>query len=339
MGCDSSSAQAYESCGAPAQGLYSYPGGTGGFPGFDDNQYAIVARRNKPAGAPASFAAVCEAMLRARGIIYWKNNPGDCPAPVGASGFGSGQIVGLSGHAASGILGGLGAAGVLSGPATLGIGTAVSLAVAGITDIFAHHAQAVANEQSTICQVAGYFNPLVKQLDSAVATGQISPSQGISYMQQICQQAASGLAGIMKSCNAACVYQGVLRAFADLASYFYPAIAPAAPIQARPGQAPDGAGTLPGGVLVTSGNAAPAPPVRTLPANTYAPTVPNSSRAITSPYNLPGPLNTSSYLNTGYNQQTGQSAQAMPVSPVDWTMWAAIATIIVAIIAVIGILR
>jgi hypothetical protein len=325
------SAQAYESCGV-AQGLLDYPGA----PVPDDSQYRLVALRNKPAGAPQDFPAVCEAMLRARGLIYWKNNPGDCGAPPPPQGFSSGQIVGLSGAAASGVVGGLGAVGTISGAATLGISTAVTLAVAGIESVFAHHAQAVANEQATICAVAGYFNPLIRQIDAAVRSGQISPSQGVTYMQQVAQQAINGLAGIVKTCNASCVYQAILKAHIDFANYFYNAIAPSQIYPNNPGSAPTTYGTPPGGVTANGTMPNPAPPVRATAANVYAPAIPNSSPPLISNALLPGPSNTSSYLNTGYNQQTGQSAQAADVPPVNWSMWAALAAIVAAFVAVLS---
>src|ERR671922_2803050 len=109
-GCPTTTVEAHENCGAPPMGLAGYPGPFSS-PQLD-NQYKVVAQRNKPSGAPSSFLVACEASLRARGIIYYKTNPGDCPRPTGpSSGIGGGQIVGLSGMAASGAIGGLGAAG------------------------------------------------------------------------------------------------------------------------------------------------------------------------------------------------------------------------------------
>lgn len=322
---------AWENCAGVPQGLLSYPG-LGAY-NFSDSQYGIVALRNRPTGTNANFPAICEANLRARGLIYYKKTPGDCGGGSAApGGFTSGQIVGLSGTASSGIVGGLGAAGVLSGPATLGIGTAVSLAVAGIEAVFQHHAQAVANEQATICAVANYFNPIVKQIDKAVATGAISPDEGITYMRQVTQQAISGLQSIYKVCNAACYYIGYLRAHADLVTSLYPALAPAPSLGAQaPGSAPATFGTPPGGVP-DSGPTPPPPPIRATLGNTYAPAGPSALGSLAPPLTpnkllpsgntvsgTPGSLawtgsgSPSDYLNQGYNQQTGQSAQAADV--------------------------
>lgn len=331
-GCSTSSAQAYEDCGAPAQGLFAYPGPP--FPSDVQSQYSIVALRNKPSGAPSGFSAVCEACLRSRGLIYWKTSPGDCPAPVAPSGFTSGQIVGLSGNAASGVIGGLGAVGAISGAATLGIGAAVSFAVSGLEELFTHHAQAVATEQQTICAVAGYFNPLLKQIDTAVSSGEISADQGVTYVKQVANQASSGLAGILKSCNAACVYQAILRAHADFAAYLYPRITPISMISASaPGSAPITPNNPPGAVPDSGASV----PIRSTAGNTYAPSIPGSAPNLTANSLLPG-SNAPDNLNAGYIQQTGQSAGLADVPPkgINWTVIAAIASVAVAFVTLLS---
>lgn len=321
MSCSQTTAQAWEDCAGSAQGLLPYPGYTGLPSGFD-NLYTIVATRNRPSGTNSGFMVGCVASLRARGLIYMKKNPGDCGTPLGVPGFSSGQIVGLSGQAASGVIGGIGAAGVLTGPATLGIGTAVSLAVSGIESIFAHHAQAVANEQSTICAVVNYFNPLVKALDQAVASGQITPDQGVTYMRQVTQQAINGLQGIYKKCNAACYFIGYLRAHADFASSLYPILSPTPSGLAAqaPGTPPATFGMPPGGVPDAGASA----PLRSTsdPSFAYQPAILGSSPNLTQNRLLPSgnSASTVDYLNAGYNQQTGASAQAADVPSISLSL-------------------
>lgn len=316
------SVQAFESCGATAMGLLAYPGVA--IP--DDSQYALSASRSKPAGSTSYYAMLAEACLRARGLIYFKVNPGDCGAPNPANGFTNVQIVGLAGTAASGVTGGLAAAGAISGAATFGIGAAVSVAVAGIEAIFQEHAIAVANEQATLCKVANYFNPLVGQIDAAVRSGAITPSQGIAYMNQICNTAQQGLDSITKPCNAACVYSAICQAFSDFANYFYNVIAPPQTFAPQaPGAAPSAAGSLPGGVPSTAYNVAPPPPVRSAPENTYAPAIPNTAVAIGAPL-------------LGYNQPSGQAAQATDVPPPTpvFSSWLVPALVVAAVAIVIG---
>jgi len=335
----------YEDCGAPPMGLAAYPGLP--VPRNVEAQYSIVALRNKPARAPSDFPIACEACLRARGILYWHRLAGDCGQPVPLTRSSGGQIVGLSGSAASGVIGGLGAVGALTGAVTFGIGTAITVAVGAIEEIFSNHAQAVKREQDTICSVANFFNPVVAKIDQAVRIGAISATQGMTFMRQICDQSIQGLSSIEKACNAACVYIGILKAHKDFAQSLYPAIAPKESISANdPGGAPDYFGTPPGGVNASSntfGNAAPPPPIRSLPENTYAPAGPSPSGlfapSLTPNRLLPsgcvmefgGIFCQSDYLNKGYNQPTGQEAQAADVPTlgnVNWAMWGAIAAIV-----------
>jgi hypothetical protein len=340
-GCQTSAGvAAYENCGAGPMGLQPY-GAIGN--GNIDAWIAAAVAQSKPSGAPSDYSVSCAANVRARGIIYYHSTPGDCGAPQATSGITTPQIVGLSGAASSGVVGGLGVAGVIGGAATLGITAAITVAVGALEAIFAHHAQAVANEQATICQVINYFNPIVARLDAAVRSGVISSDEGITYLSQVAASARNGLAGIMKTCNASCVYQGTLQAHIFFAKNFYPAIAPVSIFPQAPGNPPDGYGTPPGGVTVTGNNPPPPPPIRSLPSNTYAPAGPSpialgdgSAPAIQSNSQIPGNPLASDYLNLGYNQQTGQSAQAadLPNSTINWTIVAAVVGIVALFILV-----
>lgn len=337
------SIQAYQNCEAPAEGLLPYPG-MPGLTGDVDAQYDIVSTRNTPGGLTtvaqkALFKVGCVASLRARGLLYSKATPGDCGRPSSmVQGFSSGQIAGLSGTAASGVIGGLGAAGVLSGAATLGIGTAVTLAVAGISEIFSHHAQAIANEQSTICSVANYLNGLIQQIDAEVASGRITYDQGVTYMKQITNQALTGLSSIASGTNAAVWFSGTVRAHADFASWLYPRISPAFMAAQAPGSSPSTPNNPPGAVPDAGATAPlrsmpdpgyayqPAIPPGSVPAlGNAAPIVRSSAPPLTPNSILPSGVpygNPSDYLNIGYNQQTGQSAQYADVPPTttNWTL-------------------
>lgn len=341
-GCPSTSVQAYEDCGAVgAPGV----GTLAKYNSLDPNAAAIKAAvaASTPPGADSSYAIVCEAMLRSGGLLYWKNNPGDCPAPTAPGGISSGQIAGLSGQAATGALSGIQAAGVISGPLTLGIGTAITSAVSAIESIFAHHAQAVADEQSTICGVAGYFNQAKQQIDNAVRSGQISPDAGVTYLTQVANQAKSGLSSIVKTCNAACYFQGFLQAFINYSRTWYDYISPSNMVFAQaPGGPPTSYGTPPGGVTTSPANPAPPIPIRASAASVYAPAGPNASGVTAPPLTantvLPGNANAADYLNLGYNQPTGQSAGEadVPPSSINWNMIAAIAAVVLLLITLMN---
>lgn len=322
MACQTSTGvAAYENCGIQlVPGLAPYNSN-------DPNAAAIRAAvaQSKPTGAPSDYAIAAEACLRAGGILYWTATGAPCQFPSVSGGVTSGQIIGLSGSASSGIIGGLGAAGIIGGAATLGITAAISLAVAGIETIFANHAAAVANENHTICMVAGYFNGAKAQIDNAVRSGQISSDAGVTYLTQVANQAKSGLASIMKTCNASCVYGGILQAFINFSRTWYDSIAPAIPQAQAPAGPPTYYGTPPGGVTTSPGTPAPPQPIRSLPGNTYLPAGPSTiggqlpSAPLTSNQLIPGNPNASDWLNLGYNQPTGQAAQGADL-PNTWVV-------------------
>lgn len=337
MACQTSTGVAgYENCGAPGMGLASYNPSD---PLAAQIKAAVM--QSQPSGAPSDYPIAAEACLRAGGILYWHQTPGDCQTGPGAPGITSGQITGLSGSAASGVIGGLGAAGVIGGAATLGIGAAVAVAAGAIETVFANHAAAVANEQQTICSVALYFNTAKKQVDAAVRSGQITSDAGAAYLTQIANQAISGLAGIMKVCNAACVYQGILRAFINFSHPWYDSIAPTnIPVANAPGGPPTFYTTNPAGVTATPASPPPQPPLRSIanPVVVYSPAGPGTTGPtapnLISNNLLPGNPLASDYLNRGYNQPTGQAAQGADVPNVtvvpSWFLPAVIVVVVVA---------
>jgi hypothetical protein len=229
---------------APACGLPS----SNFVPSEFQAQCSTVAARHVPSGAPSDFVTVCTASLIARGIIYFKSTPGDCPQPT-QLGITDAQITGLAGSAASaGAQIGLSVAGIASmaGAVLPGIGVAVT----AISAIFNAHAQAVANEQATICAVAGIINQVFATYDSAVRRGLISPSTAYAGMQTYLNQVNGQLQSIYKSCNASCVYQGILAAHADFVESYYPQIAPPQISAHAPTAAPATiVPTSPGGVV------------------------------------------------------------------------------------------
>lgn len=197
------------------------------------DQAETCATQAKPSGAPSDFVTACTAAILARGIIYYKNAPGDCGSPTAI-------VPGETQEIASGISA---MAGAIPLP---GIGSFVN-AIVGIFG--ASHTAAVQTEQSTICQVAGVINQCFAYYDAQVRSGTISPSTAIAGMQAYIAQVSEQLQTIEKPCNAACVYQGQLAAQVLFLNYYYPAIAPADIFSSAPGAAPSQLGTAPGGVI------------------------------------------------------------------------------------------
>lgn len=201
-------------------------------------QCASLAQKHIPAGAPPNFETVCTASLIARGIIYFKQSPGDCgtPTKIDFSDVGAVQSI------ANGIT-------AMAGASLPGIGQAVKI----ISDIFAQHDIAVANEQKTICSVANTLNSVINYYDRLVSAGSISPSTAYAGMQNYLSQVNGKLQTIEKQCNAACVYSGIISAHSDFVQIYYPVLAPVGFFSHAPGAAPSFFGTTPGGVIQVGG--------------------------------------------------------------------------------------
>jgi len=170
-------------------------------------------------------------------MIYWKSNPGDCGSATHVDLSGA-QTVGQVGSAVSGIAS-------MAGASLPGIGVAVQ----AIESIFAHHAQAVANEQATICSVLGVMNQVFRYYDQQVRSGIISPSTAYAGIQNFISQVTAKLQTIYKVCNSACVWIGVLQAHSDFVEVYYPQIAPSQLSAHAPGAPPSVYGGSPGGII------------------------------------------------------------------------------------------
>jgi hypothetical protein len=94
----------------------------------------------------------------------------------------------------------------------------VVMAAGGILDLIgaitAHHAQAVTNEQTILCQAVPAANAALAQVMTDVQSGTYSAAQGAQYLAQIVSAFKSAVAPITKSCNEACGLTKELEAIA-----------------------------------------------------------------------------------------------------------------------------
>ena len=203
-----------------------------GLPGFNASDpyarvYPVVLKRNTPAGVNVtSFMTQGEAFLRARTIAYMKSKPGDCGGtyiPQGSNALQAVKISQASLGGASAIAGAVGATtlSAVLGPVTLGL----SLGAIPFTLIEAHHAQAVTTEQQTLCQVTIAWNQTAGAIEAALRANQISERDADNYIENLADNMFQGLDRIKKVCNAACYYQGFIRAYQDFCiNFLYPNI-------------------------------------------------------------------------------------------------------------------
>jgi hypothetical protein len=223
--------------------------------------------------------------LRAWHLLYWEKTPmqtvngqitnwGDCGQPNSANipkggltalsdisrGVGAGVGVASGAVAAAGGAAAASAAGLGILNAIPIIGTIASLALLPFEIIFAHHAAAVAKEQSTNCGCWATFNQWLDAIDQAVQTQQVSPEQGITMVQQLYSQAVECVADVSAACtpghmNAACDLKAGASGLVLLRQWMYmnlpqfnPALAPS-PLAGLLGSS-SGAGTGMGSGIV-----------------------------------------------------------------------------------------
>lgn len=112
----------------------------------------------------------------------------------------------------------------IAGGVTLVAGAILSL----IGAITGHHGQAVANEQTILCQAVPATNQALEAIISAVQGGQMAPSDGIAALQQVLSAFTSEVKPITKSCNEACGLTKELNAIVYYLTQEFQAIPPAA---------------------------------------------------------------------------------------------------------------
>lgn len=185
---------------------------------------------DRSGGKQKGVSAVCILMLRYNRMAYCKSKPGDCGSPQ-SSGGASPYAVAQSAGAVAGSGVGVASAVGLAVPSALSTATVFLAPVGLILGVFAgisaHHKQAVATEQATICQVVTAFNQVMDNLEPAVAAGKVSLQQAIQYLQNAHDTLANILQSIEHVCNAACFYHSCLDSLlAFNKKYVLPSLVP-----------------------------------------------------------------------------------------------------------------
>jgi hypothetical protein len=191
------------------------------------------------------------ASVIARGLIYWRDGYVPCGRPGQPIDFSAEQI---GGEVANSIGSGITA---MTGIPLPGLGQAIAL----IQSIFAHHAQAVAKEQDTICKVGGVIQQVLARYDMLVREGTYSPASAAAAIQHFLAQINGNLSTISTSnpCNAGCVITSFIAAHSDFVPGYYSAIAPASFFSSAPGSAFGNLTGIPGGVITAGEEAIAAP--------------------------------------------------------------------------------
>jgi hypothetical protein len=108
------------------------------------------------------------------------------------------------------------------GAATLGISAIVGIFVL----LSAHHAAAVAKEQTVLCSTVPAANNYLEIIQQGVSSGQVTPQEGIAALDSLVTDFSHAVQSIYGKCNAACVMTEGLRSIAlELESQYQDLIA------------------------------------------------------------------------------------------------------------------
>jgi hypothetical protein len=93
----------------------------------------------------------------------------------------------------------------------------------------AHHKQAVATEQKTLCQAVPDANNFLRSVDAAISTGQLTLQAALQTLEEGYTNWRANLTPILKDtggkCNAACVFEKCFRAAIEKRKQDYAVIA------------------------------------------------------------------------------------------------------------------
>jgi hypothetical protein len=222
-------------CGTPLGAFTQPPGLT-----YFENDSTLIESYVDRVGAPRAsdwIPLAIQYVLRARRMYTAKKaysgEFGDCGNNT-SIGLGVapeiGKIDSIAGAAVAGVatVGGLATSGIGAGAAFAATTAGAVTAAAGIITagiglvalpfilIFEHHAQAVAKEQHTLCDVVIAYDQFADQIEPLIQSGQITLQNAVQLLEQVQQQLQGALAGISqgsgKDCNAGCGFGYILNA-------------------------------------------------------------------------------------------------------------------------------
>lgn len=187
---------------------------------------AVLTMDGSPSNVNA-WKALCEACLRARGLLYCSNNPGDCGTTRQATNQAAlsnlkslgitGQIAGQGISIGSEIASLAGQAGGILSAATFG----ASALLTGILTILQNHAKAEANQANVLCELCPQVTAAIISTDAAIYAGSDSQQAGIANVQEIAAQFRATVAPLTHGQDAFAGYSAICDALAMQTSYLY----------------------------------------------------------------------------------------------------------------------
>lgn len=241
--CGCASPGSYARCAGYTPYFTSVEGPNGEWAGY----YADAVAAPKTGSNDSTHCNVwwfCHNVVLCHRLPYYKDTPGDCPknTQIHITGASVSKAFGVGGAAAgltSGVIGlttGVTGSAALAagGIATLGAALGFASLGAGLLAIpfalVAHHDQAIALEQQTLCAVSSAYNTFADQIEPLIRSGQVSLAQANSLADQMQDEIVKALASGYKTCNARCYYTYGIKALTKFCKErFYPSLVPTLP--------------------------------------------------------------------------------------------------------------
>ena len=197
--------------------------GMAGNPDFSNASWVSGGTADVAAGQipSASFSPACAGMTPAPNLNLLSTASGLSLSAAGAT---TGILVATQAISAT--------AGAIVGAATMGVGAIIAV----IAAIFAHHAQAVKQEQQLGCAAINAFNNAINVIDQAVAAGQLAPADAASSLSTLVTNVGQYVSPSVKHnpCNADCEVMVLVNAIVIYKTAIYQGMTAAAAATAAP---------------------------------------------------------------------------------------------------------
>lgn len=175
--------------------------------------------RDLIAQSPASlqsipaWAALAEACMRSRALLFCNQTPGDSGSTfIASTNANLLNATASIGNTATGIISGIKS---IAKAAPL-VGDAFNI----LLSAFQAHAQAEQNQANALGKLCPYVTDCIRQADQQVASG-ANPDDAVNFLRQSFMEAKAAWQPLEKTCNAFCWYNAILDLLANVSQHYY----------------------------------------------------------------------------------------------------------------------
>lgn len=169
-----------------------------------------------------AFGLLC---LQHRALFYQKRKPGDCGQPQKTGGLSVLNIANAGANQANALIQSI-TKGIGTVPVIGGLATGLFDLGTEIYSLISHPDQQILQERAVICPLSVQVTGYLQQIEQAVASGQLSPADGINAAQTVLEQAKQALGQISQDpANTGRCYQAWCTMFENFYVAFLPTLA------------------------------------------------------------------------------------------------------------------